>query len=239
MAFDVALHGATLLVVVVYFWKDVCDVLSDFVESIQTWISKKPVITSAPQPPHKGLWVCILITMIPTGLIAVFFKNFFEHQFSSLLFIALRWLVMGDLVHLEPTFPKGAKRSGHDQLRGRVLDRLGAGDCAYAGGFPLWEHYSYRFVARFEKRYSGQVFISYFHSCDPGCDAHGTPAWSEFFFGLPRRNVRGVCNRGRDRLYRYPVSYGFCPERPLLSLWLLLHRRESFCSDLCPSFLKA
>ena len=83
MAFDVSLHGATLLVVVAYFWKDVCDVLTDFVASIHAMISQKPVATSAPQPPHKGLWVCILITLIPTGLIAVFFKDFFEHEFSK------------------------------------------------------------------------------------------------------------------------------------------------------------
>ena len=109
MAFDVALHGATLLVVVVYFWKDVCDVLSDFVESIQAKISKKPVLTSAPQPPHKGLWVCILITLIPTGLIAVFFKDFFEHGFSKLGFIAIRWFVMGILFILSQRFQKGKK----------------------------------------------------------------------------------------------------------------------------------
>jgi undecaprenyl-diphosphatase len=109
MAFDVALHGATLLVVVGYFWKDVRDVLSDFVESIRAKISNKTVVTSAPQPSHKGLWVCIVITLIPTGLIAIFFKDFFEHGFSKLGFIAIRWLVMGTLFVLSQRFQKGQK----------------------------------------------------------------------------------------------------------------------------------
>lgn len=109
MAFDVALHGATLLVVVVYFWKDICDVLSDFAESIHAKISKKTAVISAPQPLHKDLWVCILITLIPTGLIAVFFKDFFEHGFAKLGFIAVRWLVMGTLFILSQRFQKGQK----------------------------------------------------------------------------------------------------------------------------------
>ena len=109
MAFDVALHGATLLVVVVYFWKDVCDVVTDFLESIRNRISQKPIATSAPQPPHKDLWVCILISLIPTGLIAVCFKDFFEHGFSKLGFVAIRWLVMGILFILSQRFQKGKK----------------------------------------------------------------------------------------------------------------------------------
>jgi len=109
MAFDVALHGATLLAVVVYFWKDVRDVFTDFVESIRSMISKKPVPALASQSPHKGLWVCILITLIPTGLIAVFFKDFFEHEFSKLGFVAIRWFVMGILFILSQRFQRGQK----------------------------------------------------------------------------------------------------------------------------------
>ena len=91
MAFDVALHGATLLVVIVYFWSDVRDVLIDFWGSLRRSFSKKGSPSAAVPPPHKGLWVCILISLIPTGLIAVCFKDFFEHQFSNLGFVALRW----------------------------------------------------------------------------------------------------------------------------------------------------
>ena len=109
LAFDIALHGATLLVVVVYFWKDVCDILSDFAESIYAIVSKKSVSPSTLQPPHKGLWVCILITLIPTGLMAVFFKDFFEHEFSQLSFVAIRWFVMGILFILSQRFRKGQK----------------------------------------------------------------------------------------------------------------------------------
>ena len=112
MAFDVALHGATLLVVIVYFWNDVRDMLIDFSESLLRRISKKAPALPALPPPHKGLWVCILISLIPTGLIAVFFKDFFEHEFAKLGFVAARWLVMGILFILSQRFQKGQKDLG-------------------------------------------------------------------------------------------------------------------------------
>ncbi len=109
MAFDVALHGATLLVVGVYFWKDIADVLADFWSSVTGRVSKKDVLSSAIQAPHSGLWVCILITMIPTGIIAVVFKKFFEAHFSQLIFVAVRWLIMGTLFIQSQRFQKGKK----------------------------------------------------------------------------------------------------------------------------------
>ena len=112
MAFDVALHGATLLVVVLYFWKDVRDVLMDFGDSLLGMLSKKTAPSPPLPPPHKGLWVCILITLIPTGLIAIFFKDFFEHEFSKLGFVALRWFVMGILFISSQRFQKGQKDLG-------------------------------------------------------------------------------------------------------------------------------
>ena len=112
MAFDVALHGATLLVVVLYFWKDVRDILIDFAGSLLGKISKKNAPSLPLPPPHKGLWVCILITLIPTGLIAIFFKDFFEHEFSKLGFVALRWFIMGILFILSQRFQKGQKDLG-------------------------------------------------------------------------------------------------------------------------------
>jgi undecaprenyl-diphosphatase len=109
MAFDVALHGATLLVVIVYFWKDVRDVLTDFGDSVRKRIVRETAPAPAFPPPHKGLWVCILITLIPTGLIAVFFKDFFEHGFAKLQFVAVRWFIMGILFLWSQRFQKGQK----------------------------------------------------------------------------------------------------------------------------------
>jgi len=109
MAFDVALHGATLLVVVVYFWKDVAEIASDLWNSVKGAIFRKKASASGLEAPHTGLWACILITLIPTGLIAVVFKHFFETHFSQLVFVALRWLIMGILFIQSQRFQKGKK----------------------------------------------------------------------------------------------------------------------------------
>jgi undecaprenyl-diphosphatase len=109
MAFDIALHAATLLVVVVYFRKDVSDLLSDFRASVTGPLAKKTVPASGIPTLHKGLWVCILITMIPTGIIAVLFKGFFEKHISQLGFVALRWMIMGILFIQSRRFQKGKK----------------------------------------------------------------------------------------------------------------------------------
>lgn len=109
VAFDVALHLATLLVIVVYFRKDVLDVWFDFVSSVQRFVSKKQTRASGIEPPHQGLWICILITMVPTGIIAVLFKDFFESAFSNLFSVACAWLVTGILLILSERFQKGQK----------------------------------------------------------------------------------------------------------------------------------
>ncbi len=109
LAFDIAVHGGTLLAILAFFHKDILDILKDFTNSILRAFSTKPVATSSIQPPHRGLWVCILITLIPTGIIAVCFKHFFETAFANLLFVAAAWFVMGILLILSERFQKGQK----------------------------------------------------------------------------------------------------------------------------------
>jgi undecaprenyl-diphosphatase len=109
LAFDIAVHGGTLAAIFVFFYKDIFDILKDFGRSIQGVFNKKPVSTSAIPPSHRGLWVCILITLIPTGIIAVCFRHLFEAAFSKLLFVAVAWFVMGILLILSERFSKGQK----------------------------------------------------------------------------------------------------------------------------------
>ncbi len=109
LAFDIAVHGGTLLAILVFFHKEILDILKDFIQSIQKAVSKKPAFASDIQPPHRGLWVCILITLIPTGIMAVCFKHLFVAAFSKLIFVAAAWFVMGLLLILSERFQKGQK----------------------------------------------------------------------------------------------------------------------------------
>lgn len=108
LAFDIAVHGGTLIAVLVFFYKDIAEIVADFFLSVRRIGSQKPASSKLP-PPHRGLWVCILITLIPTGIIAVCFKSFFESAFANLFFVALAWLVMGMFLVLSQRFQKGQK----------------------------------------------------------------------------------------------------------------------------------
>jgi undecaprenyl-diphosphatase len=109
LAFDIAVHGGTLLAILAFFHKDILDILKDFIQSLRRAVSSKPSSSASVQPPHRGLWVCILITLIPTGIMAICFKHLFETAFSGLLFVAAAWFVMGILLILSERFPKGQK----------------------------------------------------------------------------------------------------------------------------------
>ena len=109
LAFDIAVHGGTLLAILAFFHQDILDILKDFLSSLQKVFSKKHASTPSIQPPHRGLWVCILITLIPTGIMAVCFKHLFETAFANLLFVAAAWFVMGLLLILSQRFQKGQK----------------------------------------------------------------------------------------------------------------------------------
>lgn len=109
LAFDIALHGGTLLAILAFFYRDILDILKDFANSIQKTVSNKPASNASIQPPHRGLWVCILITLIPTGIAAVFFRHFFEAAFANLFAVAVAWFVMGILLILSERFQKGQR----------------------------------------------------------------------------------------------------------------------------------
>jgi len=108
LAFDIALHGGTLLAILLFFYQDIREIFSDFWMSIQKLVSKRPIAPGL-APSHRGLWVCILITLIPTGIMAVCFKQLFETVFSNLTFVAGAWFVMGILLILSERFQKGQK----------------------------------------------------------------------------------------------------------------------------------
>ncbi|MBU9889383.1 MAG: undecaprenyl-diphosphate phosphatase [Candidatus Omnitrophica bacterium] len=109
VAFDIALHGGTLLAVLVYFYADIRDILTDFWRAVTRRGAQEEKNVSGLQPPFHGVWISILVTMLPTGILAFFFKDLFEKAFSDLLFVACAWLVMGTALILSGRFQQGTK----------------------------------------------------------------------------------------------------------------------------------
>jgi undecaprenyl-diphosphatase len=109
LAFDIAVHGGTLLAVLAFFYKDILVILKDFTQDLRRAAAPQGVSRPGVLPQHRGLWVCILITLVPTGVIAVFFRPWIETAFSKLIFVAIAWLFMGAILILSQRFANGPK----------------------------------------------------------------------------------------------------------------------------------
>jgi undecaprenyl-diphosphatase len=112
--FDVMLHLGTLLAVVIYFWKDI----SNIFEGIGSAIRGK-------KKNQEGvkLFFLIILATIPTGLMGILFKDWFESFFSNPRQVGGMLLITGLILWLT----RLAKKEG------RPLTRMGWFDAILIG----------------------------------------------------------------------------------------------------------
>lgn len=104
LTFDVMVHFGTLVAVIVYFW-------SDIVEIIKKPLGKLPIY--------------ILIGTIPTGIIGLAFKDFFDRLFQTGQTLGVEFLITGLIIWFAESI-----RSGRKGLREiTVTDALLIGTC--------------------------------------------------------------------------------------------------------------
>ncbi len=118
IAFDVAVHCGTLLAVFVFFKTEIVKILFDFFSVFFT--DKKNLIN---QTDSSKLWLCILITLIPTGILAIIFKKFIELTFSNLFYVAIAWFIIGIFLIASAKFQSGTK----------VLEKISYKDSLWIG----------------------------------------------------------------------------------------------------------
>jgi len=106
--FDVLLHFGTMLAVVLYFRRDLANLLTS------------PFQKSAEALRHRRLLVLLLLGSVPTALIGLTFKDFFEGMFENIPFIALMLLITGTLLFVSEKFRRGHRRE--DQMD--IVDAL-------------------------------------------------------------------------------------------------------------------
>lgn len=85
--FDAAMHLATLLAVIIYFFKDLLKLLGE---------SRKTLLL-------------IIIASIPTALMGFFLKDFFEGLFHSTFAVGISLLITGGLLLVAETLPQKRK----------------------------------------------------------------------------------------------------------------------------------
>jgi undecaprenyl-diphosphatase len=77
-AFDITIHAATLLALVIYFRKDLFNLIAKFQE-----------------PKTKNLLTNLIIVSIPAGLIGLFFNDLIEQNFKSIQIIVILMVTIG------------------------------------------------------------------------------------------------------------------------------------------------
>jgi undecaprenyl-diphosphatase len=111
IAFDVVVHLATALAVIVYFWKDI----------LELFTSKR-----------KMLWLIVVGTVF-TGILGITFKDFFESLFSSVFAVGWFLLLTGLIIVAAEWIGKGKRKLGEMNIWDAVLIGLAQG-CAIAPG---------------------------------------------------------------------------------------------------------
>ena len=106
--FDVLLHVATLLAVLIYLWRDVADVLIGFT---YPFVKQDPFRAKKKK---KGLYLAwyIILASIPAGILGVLFGDYLENLANSPVFVGANLIFTGLILLTIPLI----KRKNYVQL---------------------------------------------------------------------------------------------------------------------------
>lgn len=103
--FGIVLHLGTLLAVVIYFYKDILDIIKSL---------------SSPRSDGFRLFILLVIGTIPTAILGFFLKGYFKLLFSSPVFSAIFLIITGIILFLT----RFIKRTGKDIRAFSYLDAI-------------------------------------------------------------------------------------------------------------------
>ncbi len=116
IAFDVVVHLATGLAVIVYFWRDILEILNP----------KSEIRT-------RKLLLYFIIATIFTGILGLTFKDFFEGLFGSVFAVGCFLILTGLIIVLAEWIGKGKRKLEEMNIWDAILIGLAQG-CAIAPG---------------------------------------------------------------------------------------------------------
>lgn len=96
LLFAVLLHVGTLISVLIVYWKDVWELIVELGLTIKDIFTGKGLRLN--ERPVRKLGVMIIVATIPTGLIGVLFKDFFNGLYNSVIPIGVGLIITGFLL---------------------------------------------------------------------------------------------------------------------------------------------
>lgn len=100
LAFDILLHLGTMVAVLIYFRRDIGLMLAS------PWQSGPQART------YRRMLGLIVLASVPTGLIGLGFKDFFEGLYENVRLVSLMLLVTGVLLFLSERFRRPGRKEG-------------------------------------------------------------------------------------------------------------------------------
>jgi len=111
--FDVTVHLATLLSVIVYFWKDIIDILRWFTVGLYRIGARQAGFSEVYNRLSGFRMACLLLLgTAVTALIGFAFQDYFEALFSSPRAVGGFLILTGVIIFTAETFPRGKKEAG-------------------------------------------------------------------------------------------------------------------------------
>ncbi len=117
LAFAVLLHVGTLISVFIVYWKDIWELI------VELCITIKDIVTGQglklDERPVRKLGLMIIIATIPTGIIGLFFNDFFNSIYNNATAIGIGLIITGCLLTL-------AEKKGHSTKKIGEMSYLNA-----------------------------------------------------------------------------------------------------------------
>ena len=157
VAFDVMLHLGTLIAVLIYYRKDVLELISEFILLIGSWIRGERPKLLEPDRPYRILMIMVILATIPTALIGLLFKDIFVKLFNHMNVVGYALIVTGILLWISNRFVGNRKKAENmtilDALTVGIVQSVAmipgisrSGSTIFAG---LFKGFTPEFAARF------------------------------------------------------------------------------------------
>ena len=151
LAFTVIVHVATVFSTLVILWKEI------------SWIFKG--LAQCRMNDETRYFINIVISMIPVGIVGVFFKDYVEEIFGSGLAIVGSMLLVTALLLTFSYFAKPRQKANISK-RDALHHRSGTSSGGAPRTLPFRLHHRHRSASRQQQRKTGAVLIHHGHPAD-------------------------------------------------------------------------
>ncbi len=123
LAFDISVHVGTLFAVIIYFYKDILDILKSLFRLVTLLPDKKATAQLLESNTDIRMALLIIIGSVPTAILGLMFKEIAETLFSSVTIVGVTLLVTGLIIGCT----KWTGKAGHGIRRFPVKSSLAIG----------------------------------------------------------------------------------------------------------------